>query len=395
MTENALDGVKDIPFLERFSQDLGYVPKFLKDKIEGGALAGNGAESLNIYTRMLDGKPLVVSQINQAARSILNTAAGYVRNAAMSPEEALTQARELLLVPEEQRSSRQREYSSLRAAGENVDSLEDLMSEDKASLFASEGMLWGRSMVSEVDPSRQQIEEFEYLTEQEFIKTGDIQVSRRNAYQLQRPTWGPSGVGGAIVAGELETGLRSSKYPPERMLNQTTEQVNDTLTTFAMANGLLADDLILKDTPNTARGVAEWRVYQWDKETKVPVPIMDEDTGRELIFDATVYQEFKTDLLEIQGIQDAAQAEGLIEENGKQTAWAVRKLKGEIDAQSRIDSIIEGMASKPKATQYMIAERIVGNKNASPDQIKEATQIMQRIDKARISKGQGAAMPSF
>lgn len=403
MTEDALEGVEDIEGLEQISHELGYVPKFLKDKVEGGALRGNGAEALQIYSRMVDGKPQLLSQINADAKSILNTAAGYVRTSGMSPQDALTHARELLQVPPEQRESRSRDYARIRASTEedgNLAALEDLMDEDKTSLFKAEGMLFGDSWISEVEPSRQQLEEFEYLTQKEFIKFGDINIARGNAYQQSRSVWGTSGVGGQIKDNKLETGRRSTKYSPERMMNQTTEQVNETLETFAMVNGLDKDNLILKDTPNTARGAPEWRVYAWNEETKSPDPLIDNNTGQPLVFNAANYEEFKKDLLEIQGMQEAYEVMGLVDEWGDETEWAVRKHEGEVSAQRRIDEIMDEMESKPKQTQYRIAERIVGNKNASPDQIQRATDVMQKYDKARSeSKGMGGhgvhLMPQF
>ena len=399
MTENAIEGTKvggDIKQLELLSHSLGYVPKFLKDKVEGDALRGDGRKALEIYTRMFDGKPQLLSQIHNDAKSILNTAAGYVRAGAMDPGEAISLAREIQRVPPEQRESRRRDYSKVRALSDsegNLSSLETLMGDDKENLFAAEGMLWGDSPFSEVTPNRQQLEEFEFLTQTEFVKTGDINTARRNAYALQRSTWGTSGVGMYIENGERKTGRRSAKYSPERVLNQTTDQIQDTLSGFAMAHGLDPEFLILKDTPNTARGVAEWRVYDWDVETQTPVPLLNTETNRPLLFNATEYEGFKMELMGLHSAQEAAKDIGRIDEEGNQTAWAVRKLKGNIDAQGRIDNILEGMVSKPKDTQYLIAERIVGNKNASPDQIQQAKEVMDAQNKTQVREA--AVMPNF
>jgi len=51
------------------------------------------------------------------------------------------------------------------------------------------------------------------------------------------------------------------------------------------------------------------------------------------------------------------------------------------------------MVSKPKGIQYMIAERIVGNKNASPDQIQQAKEVMDSQNRAQGKEA--AVMPKF
>ena len=99
------------------------------------------------------------------------------------------------------------------------------------------------------------------------------------------------------------------------------------------------------------------------------------------------------ELMGLHSAQEAAKDIGRIDEEGNQTAWAVRKLKGSIDAQGRIDNILEGMVSKPKGIQYMIAERIVGNKNASPDQIQQAKEVMDSQNRAQGKEA--AVMPKF
>ncbi|RKZ78048.1 MAG: hypothetical protein DRQ35_06625, partial [Gammaproteobacteria bacterium] len=139
--------------------------------------------------------------------------------------------------------------------------------------------------------------------------------------------------------------------------------------------------------------VAEWRVYDWDVETQTPVPLLNTETNRPLLFNATEYEGFKMELMGLHSAQEAAKDIGRIDEEGNQTAWAVRKLKGNIDAQGRIDNILEGMVSKPKDTQYLIAERIVGNKNASPDQIQQAKEVMDAQNKTQVREA--AVMPNF
>ena len=350
---------------EQWSYQNGYVMQPLQDVIEGNAIGGDGLKALEIYQRFDDVNPVLLAKLDARATDVLSIASELTRGGE-SAEKAIETARELILQAPEIKDARNAEYKV--KSKEASKDLEDFMDADTQLFDLNIGY------AADVDVPADMKTEFKRLTNHYFMYSGDFESSQRIAYNNLKKTWGISGVGGKMVDGNLSQDNYGAKFSPERMLNTSTEQANNALNAFAFDKGIPAEDIIITPTHNTARGKAEYTITLWDEETQTPQLVIDEETNAPLLWDASEYM-----VISAERAKEKAVAE---HEEYKTSDEYKQKRYNTSNEQFLINKRLKEMEAMDGIELFNEANKILENKNASPEQLREANKIIDKLDLA-------------
>ncbi len=363
-----LDGVTDPVVLEKFATDFGFIPDNLVRSIESDAILGSGEKALASYMRMQESKPHLLKSLDGQAVEILSAAAAYTRGGTANEKEAIQLAREISVIPKEIKESRKAAYNIGKDAlkHDNPSKLKDMMDEDEGNF--DQGGIWS----SDVSITPEMQAEYDLSTRAMYIKHGDYAVATRMAYENITRNWGITQVGYSISGGKVEQNpKRASRNSPERMLNASPEHINKALDVFAKDNEI--NKPILIPNANTKRGVAQWGVFAWDEEVEAPVLVMS-DKGEPLVWNAMEYMDRARQEMNKEAVQEELMDEGLINEDGSVSQYAQERDMVVMHSQLKIDEQIS--QAKTKEQKQAVAEDVLTNNDASPEQIRAAKKLI-------------------
>lgn len=365
--------------LEAFAYQSGYVAQPLQDIIESNAINGDGLKALEIYQRFDDAMPTLLAKLDSRATDVLSLASELTRGGE-GAEKAIETARELILQAPEIKEQRGKEYAVLSKKPSKE--LSDFMDADGQLFDLGGGWNADIAVPSDMDA------EFKRLTNRYFMYSGDFESSQRIAYNNLKKTWGISGVGNKMVEGKLSQADYGAKFSPERMLNATTLQANNALKAFAFDQNIPFEKIIITPTHNTSRGVAEYTVALWNDETETPSLIRDSETNTPLLWNASEYMSKGAEQAKMKAKADELVESGEFdEETGKTSDAYKHELYSISNDQFLINKQLKDLESLDDMGQYKEAQDILENKNASPEQIREANKVIDKAGKSLYKAG--------
>lgn len=183
-----------------YAGQVGMAPTPLKTMIRGNLRSGNSGEAVlaaNTLKELNNQNPQILKDFNEEDIS-LGTMIWTLTDYGVPPEKAYTDSIEAMKVPKAERDTRARIFDTERGSD-----FKQREAKDKEWLRDKLNSVWS------VDPTLDSVmyAEWENLTRQEFVKTGNLDAARSAAYINVNKNWARSEVGGAY---------RYMKYAPEK-----------------------------------------------------------------------------------------------------------------------------------------------------------------------------------
>ena len=224
----------------------GIIPEALKVKVNGYILNGDleqAATGMNYYNNLQESAPHLVANLSQDTKDVARMGTQFM-DAGLSQQDAIELARQYHseVTPELEDVYRE----MWREADVNMkDALEDFMDDDP--MF---DVNWVPGTDVGADPAMHA--SFQVMTRHYYpLVKGDMKKAQQMAYEAVQEEWGMTGVG--LQPGKYTPGNRASRFPPERLYNASTEQVNVGLEMFAEAEGIDFNKIILAPDMDTPR----------------------------------------------------------------------------------------------------------------------------------------------
>lgn len=275
------ENITDIRELERITiRSGGIMPQRLEDFLSAMSMhnAENGSEGIEsavqTFGRIEDMESGALMDLGKHVREVLGDT-WFLTRTGMNTMDAYKVARENQQIKPEVRDQRLFEYNDLKPATSNIEILQKFMNDDDSPYGFEGGFTSGWGSVA--DPDSQMSAQFSGLVRNNYLRTGDINLSRMRAWKEIKGTYAPTGVGAIIAPDDLgdsviKTGqVRPMKLSPESVMGVSTEEANQRLRLFAEEESLDFEKVMITSDDVTSRTGDSWAVWTIDPETTMPI----------------------------------------------------------------------------------------------------------------------------
>lgn len=189
-----------LPRAIQYAGEVGMAPTPLKQMIRGGLRSGNAGAAVqasDTVRQLRNINPQILNDFNDEDLR-LATMIGTLTDYGVPPDQAYLQSTEAMKVPEAERKNRERAYDLQRGIDNKARE-----ASDKKWMEGKLNSVWTSDPT--LDPVMQA--EWETVTRQEYLRTGNLDASRQYALDTINRAWGRTEVGGD---------RRYMKYAPEK-----------------------------------------------------------------------------------------------------------------------------------------------------------------------------------